>query len=305
MKNDYLSLKAIALLFILLNSSFAFSQDCKPTIVSKDGNTEYFGGKVRDAIGLITDDKSAYTFYVVQINKGKDGTVAFVSFFESVKDRDVYNKAITDYLTEEKLKTSFLEIQVDNKIIRIPSTSCQLEPTKTLGDIYGYTVNFQGNILKEQVILLQNNDIQKFKIVLGGKPYERSFEKPTKITQAIKKAISCVNLDNMFEVKRKKPSELNLNEVEQSNYSTEIIGKWLAQSTNGVILEFVGDKLIVSQMGKVVSEGNYKISGTRLIYTGTTTSGTSNNGVSSFELFLKDMITLKDKGKDITYERIE
>jgi hypothetical protein len=239
------------------------------------------------------------------VNKGKDGTVAFVSFFESVKDRDVYNKAITDYLTEEKLKTSFLEIQVDNKIIRIPSTSCQLEPSKTLGDIYGYTVNFQGNILKEQVILLQNNDIQKFKIVLGGKPYERSFEKPTKITQAIKKAISCVNLDNMFEVKRKKPSELNLNEVEQSNYSTEIIGKWLAQSTNGVILEFIGDKLIVSQMGKVVSEGNYKISGTKLIYTGTTTSGTSNNGVSRFELFLKDMITLKDKGKDITYERIE
>ncbi|SDC71557.1 hypothetical protein [Williamwhitmania taraxaci] len=305
MRNYLHTLKAVALLFLLLNTSTVFSQNCKPTIVSEDGNTEYFGGKVRDAIGLLTDDKSAYTFYVVQVNKGKDGTVAFVSFFEPVKDRDAYNKAINDYLTEEKLKTSFLEIQVDNKIIRIPSTNCLLEPKKTLGEIYGYTVSIQGDIVKEQVLLLQNSDIQKFKIVIGGKPYERTFDKPTKITQTIMKAVSCVNLDNMFEVKKKKPSELNLNEVEPSNYSVEIIGKWLSQSTNVTVLEFIGDKLRVIQRGIVVSDGNYKISGTRLIYTGATSSGASNNGVSNFELFLKDMITLKDKGQEITYERIE
>jgi hypothetical protein len=109
----------------------------------------------------------------------------------------------------------------------------------------------------------------------------------------------------MFEVKKKKPNELNLTEVEQTNYSTEIIGKWLSQSINGLILEFTQDKLIVSQMGKVVSEGTYKISGTRLIFTGIMANGNSNNGVSNFELFLKDMIILKDKGKDLTYERIE
>lgn len=273
--------------------------------MSKDGSLEYFGGKVRDLIGLLTDDKSSYSFYIVQVNKGKDGTVAYLSFFESVKDREVYNKAINDYLTEEKLKTSFIEIQADNKLLKIPATNCRLEPNKTMGDIYGYTVNFEGAISKEHIIFLQNYDIQRFKVVLGGKPYERAFDRPTKITQTIKDAIKCVNTENMFEVKKKKPNELDLTEIEQTSYATEIIGKWVAQSINGFILEFTQDKLIVSQTGKVISEGTYKISGSKLIYTGTMTNGESNNGVSNFELFLKDMITLKDKGREITYERIE
>lgn len=55
----------------------------------------------------------------------------------------------------------------------------------------------------------------------------------------------------------------------------------------------------------IISEGNYKISGSRLIFTGKTTSGGTNNGVSNFELFLKDMVILKDKGQDYTYVRIE
>jgi hypothetical protein len=152
MKNKFLKLKTIILFLLLSNVLSAYSQDCKPTIVSKDGSVEYFGGKVRDLIGLITDDKSSYSFYIAQINKGKDGTVAFVTFFESVKDREVYNKAINDYLTEEKLKTSFIEIQINNNFIRIPTSNCILEPNKTMGDIYGYTVNLEGWISKEQVI---------------------------------------------------------------------------------------------------------------------------------------------------------
>jgi len=77
------------------------------------------------------------------------------------------------------------------------------------------------------------------------------------------------------------------------------------QSGNGVTLEFIDDKIIVSKMGKIFSEGTYKITGTRLIYTGKTITGESNNGVSNFEMFLKDMIILKDKGQDYTYERVE
>lgn len=109
----------------------------------------------------------------------------------------------------------------------------------------------------------------------------------------------------MFEVQKKKPEELNLTEVGLEEYSSTIIGKWLSQTGNGVILEFVGDKIIVSQNGKEVSNGSFKISSARLIYTGTTTSGTSNNGVSEFKLFLKDMIILNDKGKEYTYERVK
>ena len=93
--------------------------------------------------------------------------------------------------------------------------------------------------------------------------------------------------------------------IESNKYSSEIIGKWLAQYMEGVILEFTKDKIIVSQMGHIVSEGTYKIAGTRLIFTGEVIDGRSNNGVSNFELFLKDMIILKDKGQEITYERIE
>lgn len=117
--------------------------------------------------------------------------------------------------------------------------------------------------------------------------------------------MNCVNLDNMFEIQKKKPEELDLNEVTQENYSSKIVGKWLMQTSNGSVLEFTGDKIIVSQMGKEFSNGTYKISGTRLIYTGTTANGGSNNGISEFKLFLNDMIILNDKGKEYTYERIE
>ena len=304
MKRNFFKAKLILLIW-LSSYTLIYSQDCKPTIISKDGKVEYFGGKIRDLIGLFTDDKSSYSFYVVQVDKGKNGNIAFVSFYESVKTRDDYNKALNDYLTSEKLQTSYVEIEVDNKILKLPSTSCVLEPKSTLGDIYGYTVNFEGSIVKHQVALLQKYDIKKFKIVLGGKPYERSFEKPTNVTQTIKTALNCVNLDNMFEIQKKNPEEMDLTEVSQDEYSSAITGKWLSQTSNGVLLEFIGDKIIVSQMGNKISNGTYKISGTRLIYTGTTTSGGSNNGLSEFKLFLKDMIILNDKGKEYTYERIK
>lgn len=304
MKKIYLKFN---LIFLILFSSYTliYSQDCKPTIISKDGKTEYFGGKIRDLISLFTDDKSAYSFYIVQLNKGKNTTIVFVSFYEPLKDREAYNRAINDYLNSEKLKTSYIEIEVDNMILKIPSTSCVLEPKTTLGDITGYTVNFEGAILKSQVIQLQKSDIKKFKIVLGGKPYERIFNEPSDITKNIKAALNCVNLDNMFEIQKKKPEEMDLTEVSQDGYSSAIIGKWFLQNSNGLLLDFNGEKIIVSQMGKEVSNGTYKISGTRLIYTGTTTSGASNNGVSEFVLFSKDMIILKDKGKEYTYERIK
>lgn len=300
-----MTLKMILISLFLLRFITSNSQDCAPSMKSEDGKLEYFGGKIRDAIALVTDDKSAYSFYVVQVNKGKEGTVAFVSFYETVENRDIYNNALNDYLNNDKLKLSYIEIELGDKIIRIPSSSCTLQPKSTLGDITGYTVNFEGDILKSQVLLLQQYEIKKFKIVLGGKPYERTFNKSNKNTQIIKSAMDCVNVDNMFELQKKNPDEMDLSDVDQSDYSTVIIGKWLLQSDSGVVLEFIEDKIIVSKLGRVISEGTYKISGTRLIYTGTTTSGTSNNGVSNFELFLKDMIVLKDKGQELTYERVE
>lgn len=305
MKRKSLTPYLLVLLFVALISPNVYSQDCKPTIVSDDGTVEYFGGKIRDLVGILTDDKSAYSFYIIQMNKGKEGTFAYVSFYEPVNSRNEYNNAINDYLNEEKLKASFIEIQANNMVARIQAINCILEPKTTLGDISGYSVNLQGNISKEQIMLLQNNEIQKFKVVIGGKPYERTFNRSTKITQSIRNAMKCVNIDNMFEIKKRKPSELDLTEIESNEYSAVIIGKWLAQNIEGLILEFTEDKIIVNQMGHIVSEGTYKIAGTRLIYTGETIDGRSNNGVSNLELFLKDMIILKDKGQEITYERIE
>ncbi len=292
--------KYLILILFSSNTFSVFSQNCAPTIISEDGNIEYYGGKLKNGLGILTDDGSSYSFYVVQINKGKDGTLAFVSFFESVETRKEYNNAINDYLNETKLKNSYLEIEVNNEILRIPSSSCRLEPEKTLGQIYGYQVAFEGDILKSQVNLLQRFDIEKFKIVIGGKPYEKTFKTPTKKTKIIKEAISCLNLNNIFEAKKKKVEDLNLDEVKQSTYSREIVGKWLLQSGNGTTLEFIEGRIIVRKMKRIISNGTYKILGNRLIYT-----ATANNGVSNFELFLKDMIVLKEKGKEFTYERIK
>jgi hypothetical protein len=304
MKKNSIILKLTLFIVFLCNSSI-YSQDCKPTSISKDGKQEYFGGKIRDGIGLFTDDKSAYSFYVVQVDKGKSGTVAYVSFYESLKNREDYNNALKDYLNNDKLNSSYLEIFVDNMVLTIPTTSCVLEPKSTLGEIYGYSVNFEGTILKSQVKLLQKSNIKKFKIVLGGKPYEKAFENPTKITQTIMAAMNCVNLENIFEIQKKKSEELDLSEVLTENYSNSIIGTWLMQGSNNITIEFSKDKIIVSQMGKEISQGTYKVSSSRLIYTSTTTNGESNNGVSEFKMFLKDMIILKNNDKEYTYERIK
>lgn len=164
MKRNYFALTLI-LLTLLIKTNPIFGQECKPTSVSEDGKLEFYGGKIRDGLGLFTDDQSAYSFYVVQIDKGKNGNIAFVSFYESLEDRTAYNAAINDYLNNDKLKTSYLEIEVGNMVLTIPTTNCTLVPKSTsLGSLYGYTVNFEGAITKSQVSLLQKSDIKNLRL---------------------------------------------------------------------------------------------------------------------------------------------
>lgn len=292
--------KIITGIFIILNFISVFSQNCEPITKSKDGTMGFYGGAIKNGLGIMTDDKSNYTFYIVQVDKGNGGTLAYVSFYESVDSREKYNQNITDYLGAEKLKNSFIEIELNNEIIRVPANNCSLKPEKTLGEVFGYSVSFEGDISKSQVLKLQNNEISKFKIVLGGKPYEKSFSHSTKKTRDIKKSISCIDTSNMLEIKTKEATKLNLDEIDVINYSNEIKGKWLMQNEKKVTLEFIEDKIIVKESNRLISEGTYKIIGKRLIFTGHTNSGTS-----TFELFLKDMIILKEKGKEYTYERME
>lgn len=189
----------LALAFLANSLTYLYSQDCEPTIISKDGTIEYFGGKIRDGVAILTDDKSAYSFYVVQVDKGEKGTFAVVSFFESVENRQEYNNAINDYLNQQKLNNSYLEIYVNDKKITIASKSCSASPKSTLGSIYGYNVSFEGKITKEQIKLLQNFEIKKFKFTIGGKPYERVFKRSTKITRHLKSIINCVKIENVVE----------------------------------------------------------------------------------------------------------
>lgn len=297
----FLKKNYLFIFLMLALSHVSFSQDCEPATKSEDGRLEYFGGKIRDAVAIITDDKSAYSFYIVQINKGKDGNLAYVSFYESVASEEAYYTAVRDFLNVDKLKNSFVEISLNGSQIKILNSSCTMEPQKTMGSIYGYRVNFEGVIQKEEVELLQKHEISKFKITIGGRPFERSFSRSTKITQNLKEQFNCINMDNFFVVEQTEPSQLDLTAVQESDYLSEISGKWLLKSEQGVILEFSDGKITISKMGKVLSEGTFNIVGDKLIYS----ASNNNNGVSTFALFVKDMIVLNDKGKEYTYERIK
>lgn len=292
--------KVFLIIYTVAISVNLYSQDCNPAIISKDSTIEYYGGTIRGAESLFSDDKTSYSFYIAQIEKGKKETFAVASLFESIENRKEYNNAIRDYLNQTSLNKSYISISFNDSEITIPSTSCTVTPESSLGSIYGYTISFQGNMTKEMIVKLQNNPMLKFKFVVGNKPYEKMFKSNSKKVVKLQKAMNCVELTNFFELKKKKPSELNLNEVSEDNYSTEIIGKWVLQTNNNLVLEFNSqNQIIIYNSGNIISEGTYKILKNRLIYTGTIKSGSS-----IFELFLKDMIILKENGKEYTYERI-
>ncbi|MEM9897088.1 MAG: hypothetical protein AAF789_12030, partial [Bacteroidota bacterium] len=258
------------------------------------------GGKIRGGITSFTEDKSTYSFYIVQVNKGLDDNLAYVSFFEPLEGIEAYNASLNDYLSVDKLRKSFIQIACGDSLITISSRSTTMQPEKSLGGIYGYSVFFEGRINKTVVKFLQRNYISSFKISLGGKPYERTFQKPTKSVREIKSQMNCVDLSPFYEVETKDPLEMDLSEVPDSLYSDNIIGKWLLQSDKDVMLEFHTDKLIVTREGKIYSEGTYNIAGKNLIYT-----GTKSSGLSVFEIFVRDMIVLREKGVQYTYERVE
>ncbi len=291
----------IIFLSLLLSGSF-YGQNCKPTKVSKQANGDIvnlYGGRIRSG-GFGSNDKSIYSLYIAQVNEGKKGTFIIAFLEEPVQNKREYDYAINNFLNEENLKKSFLEIQLNGEKIKIPATECQLKPVKLLGSITGYRVTFQGDITKTDLEKLQKYDLQRFRLIIGGHPYERYFKKPNSRTKKLKKAFNCVNTDNVFEVKKKSADEMNLDEVNKADYKTEIKGKWLLQGSSGNIVSFKDGKVSFSKMGVEYDSGSYKIAGNRLII-----SSKEGNSILEISMFLKDMIILKEKGNEKTYERID
>jgi len=290
------------LLIGLFVFTMGYSQKCKPNKTSKQTNgdiVQLYGGKIRNG-GFGSNDKSVYSLYIAQVENGKKGTSIVAFLFEPVETKREYNDAVNNFLNEEKLQKSVLEITLNGETIKIPTTSCKQKPAKLLGSIGGYNVVFEGDILKDQIEKLQKYDLQRFRLVIGGHPYERYFKKPTGKTKKLKKTFNCVNMDNIYEVKKKDSSEMDLNEVVKENFAKDINGKWLLQGSSGKVVVFNNGKVTFNKMGISYDEGSYKIVGNRIIMT-------SKEGSSILEIsmFLKDMIILKEKGKEKTYERVE
>ena len=293
--------KQLFLVFLFL-TSLIYSQDCKPSIVSKQTNGEIvnlYGGKVRDG-GFGSNDKSVYSLYIAQVDNGKKGTSILVTLYEPVETKKDYNNAVNNFLNENNLKNSVLELELNGEKIKIPATECKQKPTKLLGSIVAYTVTFVGDLFKSDIEKLQKYDLQRFRLTIGGRPYERYFKKPTKRTAKLKKAFNCVEMEHIFEIKKKDASEMDLTEVSKSDYSSSINGKWSLQGEKGKVVEFKDGKVSYSKMGVKQYEGSYKIIGNRIIIT--TDYG---NSIAEISMFLKDMLILKEKGEEKTFERIE
>lgn len=294
--------KLILLSALLLTFTITNAQKCKPSKVSKQPNGDIlnlFGGKIRNG-GFGSNDKSIYSVYVGQYNEGKNGTTLVAILSEYVKSKREYNEAINSFLNENNLKTSTLQVRVNGKVLKFKATSCTQQPSKLLGDIKAYNVIFESDISKSQIEDLQKFDMEKFRLVVGGHPYERIFKKANKRTRELKEAFSCVNMDNVFELKKKDATEMDLSEVSKSDYKRTIKGKWLLQGSNGKVLEFLDSSFIYTKKGVKLSEGSYKIVGSKMIIT-----SSAGNSVSEITMFLKDMLMLKEKSLENTYERVE
>ena len=289
-------------LVLLFLTSIIYAQDCEPSKVSKQTNGDIvnlYGGKIRNG-GFGSNDKSVYSLYIAQVDNGKKGTSIVALLYEPVETKKDYNNAVNNFLNENNLKNSVLELELNGEKIKIPATECKQKPAKLLGSISAYTVTFEGDLLKSDIEKLQKYDLQRFRLVIGGHPYERYFKKSTKRTAKLKKSFDCVNMENVFELKKKDASEMDLTEVSKNDYSTSINGEWSLQGANGKVTEFKDGKVTYSKMGVKESEGSYKIVGNRIIIT--TDNG---NSISEISMFLKDMLILKEKGEEKTYERIE
>jgi hypothetical protein len=295
-------MKRQLLLILLLLTSVIHSQDCDPSKVSKQTNgdlVKLYGGRIRSG-GFGSNDKSVYSLYIAQVEDGKKGTSIVALLYEPVETKKDYDYAVNNFLNEINLEKSVLVLELNGEKIKIPATECKQKPAKLLGSIAGYNVTFEGDISKSDIEKLQKNDLQRFRLVIGGHPYERYFKKPTKRTSKLKKAFNCVNMENVFELKKKNANEMDLTEVSKSDYSKTINGKWALQGSSGKVVEFKDGKVTYSKMGVNESEGSYKVVGNRIIIT--TGDG---NSISEISMFLKDMLILKEKGEEKTYERIE
>ena len=293
--------KLILLSALFLTFTITNAQKCKPSKVSKQPNGDelnLFGGKVRNG-GFGSNDKSIYSVYIAQNEEGKKGTTLVAVLSEYVKSKREYNDAINNFLNENNLKNSTLEIRVNGKPLKFKATSCTQQPSKFLGDIKAYNVIFESDISKSQIEDLQKFDLQKFRLVIGGHPYESTFKKPNKKTRKLKEAFACVNMENVFELKKKEATEMDLTEVTKSDYSKAIKGKWALQGSNGKVLEFLDNNFVYSKKGVKLTEGSYKIVGNKMIIT-----SSAGNSVSEITMFLKDMLILKEKSEENTYERI-
>lgn len=292
------AITALALFFITIS---AVAQNCKPTKKMKLANGDdlyMYGGKIRSG-GFGSNDNSVYALYVGQSQGEQKATSLIVSLYEKVENKKEYNNAVNNFLNDENLKNSYLNVTLNGKTIQFKSISCTQQPAKLLGSIKAYTVLFQSNITKSQIKDFQEYDIQKFRLLIGGHPFERVFKKSTNKTRKIKEAMKCVNMDIVYEVKKKDASKMDLNEVSKKDYGKEIKGKWLLQGSGGKVIEFLDEKYIYTNMGVKLSEGTYKIASNRLIRT-----SNAGNNISEITLFLKDMMSIKDKTGENTYERI-
>lgn len=293
--------KLVIILTLFLTFQVLNAQNCKPTKVAKQPNGDninLFGGTVRSG-GFGSNDKSIYVIYIAQNEEGKKGTSLVAILNESVINKRAYDDAVNNFLNENNLKNSTLEMRVNGKTLKFSPTSCTQQPTKFLGDIKSYTVMFESDITKSQIEDLKNFDLQKFRLVIGGHPYERIFKKANRRTRKIKEAFNCVNMDNVFELQKKSADEMDLTEIAKADYLKSIKGKWVLQGSNGKVLEFLDNTFIYTKMGVKLTEGAFKIVGNRMIIT-----SPEGNSVSEITMFLKDMLILKEKTGENTYERI-
>lgn len=251
----------------------------------------------------ISQDDSKILLHLVQVDQGEQGTFLVATHQDKLSEEE-YQAAVTGYLNNGNLNAS------SKLILKVRDQTFQFKPLEVTltsrSDIFGTretTVAFTAEVTRDQVAILQTNDLQYVAYYVGGRPFERRFRKPNKRTTALKTIFSCLPIESVFkyEAPVTNAADIDMTEVESSLWSEKLVGTWtFTEKGIAHVVECGAGSLTTSVQGKEIYSGTWKIAGDRIIFI--TTMGTGTGVVS---MFAEDMVVIVDGQETQTWMRIK
>ncbi len=292
--------------FFLISIVVAPGQNCKPAIQTTDKLTGQsitgYGGIVVPS-ALIGDNNTELLLHLIEVTGNGEQNIFLSATYKDNLTSDDYRAANNTYLNNTK--QSEFSIRVGGQVLSFKPLNITPNAKEFL-DKYLISVQMLSDISLEQIRLLQSENIEYVRYLIGGKSFDGG-PKKTKNADKLRSGYSCVNIELLDKTSNnsKELREPNLEVVNETEYSTAIIGQWKLDSKgNTFLITFEQEgKYFGEFQGNKIFDGTYNIVGNQFIYSAK--SGDKQDaGVDKFTVFTHDMIVLDGKDGQQTLQRV-